>query len=284
MDCIDLVKEEKGVVSIGGCKLGDKPSLFKDNMGRYCTGCNEIDKGLMWCMIDVDTMRIDNPLCNPDILDAELYCHYIKVRGIRDITLYMQNYDDFPYNTWSKYRDFIDKLSNSGRFEIVKPSVHSKSDFDIICFENCNCEVEFTWSKDNPSKNRYYIQVILTPPIRSEKYGFDTEAAIAKKERRLSLELGKRVSEFSEYEKRDVLTDVARDTLRYYDEVWGAKIEKSALEYRRENLLGPGQMSEDDWNQVYRSIGMSEKEIKQYREAHKPFEAALHDSSDMYRD
>ena len=43
-------------------------------------------------------------------------------------------------------------------------------------------------------------------------------------------------------------------------------------------------MREADWNLVYKNIGMSEKEIKQYREAHIPFEAALNDSSDMYRD
>ncbi len=284
MDCIELVKEEKGVVSIGGCKLGDKPSLFMDNMGNYCTGCKEIEKGLMCCMIDVDTMRIDNPLRNPDIIDAELYCHFIKGNGIRDVSLFMRNYDVFPHDTWSEYKEFIGKLSNSGRFKTVMPNVHSKADFEIICFENNYCEVEFAWSKEDLSKNQFYIQVILTPPICSERNGFDTDAAIAKRERRLSLELGKRVSDFSEYEKDKVITDVARDTLRYYNEVWGDRITKSVLEYRRENLLGPGQMREADWNLVYKNIGMSEKEIKQYREAHIPFEAALNDSSDMYRD
>jgi hypothetical protein len=283
MDCIELVKEENGVVSIGGCKLGDKPSLFMDNMGDYCTGCKEIDIGLMGCIIDVDTMRIDNPLRNPDIIDVELYCHYINGSGIRDVSLYMRNYDVFPHDTWSKYKEFIETLSNSGRFKVDTPNVHSKADFEIICFENNYCEVEFTWSKEDSSK-KFYIQVILTPPIRCERNGFDTDAAIAKRERRLSLELGKRVSDFSEYEKDKVITDVARDTLRYYDEVWGDRITKSVLEYRRENLLGPGQMREADWNQVYKNIGMSEKEVKQYREAHIPFEVALNDSCDMYRD
>lgn len=98
------------------------------------------------------------------------------------------------------------------------------------------------------------------------------------------LELGKRAEDFSEYEKREVEVKVARSTLNFYDKVWGEKIRNASLEYRSENLIGAGQMRTSDWDNIYKSIGMSEREVEQYRKAHEPFEAALNDSSDMYRD
>ena len=52
MECIELVKEENGIVSIGGCKLGDKPSLFYDNMLHYSIDCKHLGQDLICCFID----------------------------------------------------------------------------------------------------------------------------------------------------------------------------------------------------------------------------------------
>jgi hypothetical protein len=43
------------------------------------------------------------------------------------------------------------------------------------------------------------------------------------------------------------------------------RIDKALLTYRRENLRGPGQLTKEDWDQVYKNAGMSDKEIAEYR-------------------
>ena len=130
----------------------------------------------------------------------------------------------------------------------------------------------------------YFIEVNVTPPICTEDNAFDTEATFIKAQRRCVLKLGKRAEDFSEYERREVDVKVARSTLNFYDKVWGDKITKASIEYFRENLIGAGQMRTLDWDIIYKNAGMSEYEIEQYRKAHEPFEAALNDSLDMYRD
>ena len=284
MKCIELVKEVDGFVSIGGCKLGDKPSLFYENMGNYSVDCEEIKQGLINCFIDIDTMRIDNPLENADILDVEINCTYNNVDGITGIYLYMRDIETYPYETQKEFEDLAKYIEDSKKFNVVHPSLHPKWDFEIISFENKKCEVEFVWSIDRHTEKTYFIEVNLTPAIWTEENTFNTEAAIIKSERNLALKQGKRVRDLSEYEKREVWVDVARSTLHFYDKVWGDKISNASLEYRRENLIGPGQMRTSDWDNIYKSIGMSEREIEQYRKANEPFQAALNDSADMYRD
>ncbi len=284
MECIELVKEENGMVSIGGCKLGDKPSLFCENMSHYSVYCKHLKKELISCIIDVDTMRIDNPLKNADILDVEIDCIHKKGEGIRGLYLYMRDLCFYPYETQKEFEDLAMKLADSGKFNVVYPKLHSKWNIKMICLENKKCEVEFVWSKDEHKEKTYFIEVNLTPPIWTEDDTFDTEAAYIKTQRRYVLELGKRAEDFSEYEKREVEVKVARSTLNFYDKVWGEKIRNASLEYRSENLIGAGQMRTSDWDNIYKSIGMSEREVEQYRKAHEPFEAALNDSADMYRD
>ena len=43
------------------------------------------------------------------------------------------------------------------------------------------------------------------------------------------------------------------------------KIDQALLAYRRENLKGPGQLTKEDWTQVYKKAGMTDKEIATYR-------------------
>lgn len=284
MECIELVKEENGIVSIGGCKLGDKPSLFYDNMLHYSIDCKHLGQDLICCFIDVDTMRIDNPLKNADITDVEISCRYKQGEGIRKLHLFMRDICTFPHKTQKEFEHLAIKLANSRRFNIVYPELHSKWNFEMICLENKKCEVEFVWSKDGQTDKTYFIEVNVTPPICTEDNAFDTEATFIKAQRRCVLKLGKRAEDFSEYERREVDVKVARSTLNFYDKVWGDKITKASIEYFRENLIGAGQMRTLDWDIIYKNAGMSEYEIEQYRKAHEPFEAALNDSLDMYRD
>lgn len=284
MECIELVKEEEGTMIIGGCKLGDKPSLFYENMRNYSVSRYDDKKGHIGCTIDIDTMLISNPLSNADISDVDISCDYCKELGIRRLNVYMSDYMEYPYSTQAEFYELSKEIADCGRFKILTPEVNPIWNFELICLENKKCEVEFVWSKKGKKNKRYFIEVNVTPPIWTEENFFDTEAAINKSEYRLALKLGKRVKELSESEKRQAWLDVANLTLRFYDEVWGEKIDRSQLDYRRENLIGPGQLRSSDWDQIYKNAGMTDKEIKQLRKAQEPLAAALDDSSDMYRD
>ena len=64
-------------------------------------------------------------------------------------------------------------------------------------------------------------------------------------------------------------------------------IDQTLLEYCRENLLEPWQLSISDWTQVYKLAGMSDEEIakykKQLKEEEKKYPGALDDPLDKYR-
>jgi hypothetical protein len=62
------------------------------------------------------------------------------------------------------------------------------------------------------------------------------------------------------------------------------RIDEALLKYRRENLLGPGQLTTADWTQVYRNAGMTDEEIAAYRAEQSKYAAALDDPLDAYRD
>ena len=284
MECIELVKEEEGAIFIGGCKLGDKPTLFYENIRNYSVSRYDDKKGHISCIIDVDTMQISNPLMNADICDVDISCDYCKGLGIRGLYVYMSDYMEYPYSTQAEFYDLSKKLAESGKFKVVIPELNPIWNFEMICLENKKCEAEFVWSKKGLKSKKYFIEVNVMPPIWTEENVFDTEAAIKKSEYRLALKLGKKINELSESEKKQAWVNVANLTLRFYDEVWGEKIDKSLLEYRSENLIGPGQLRSNDWDQIYKNAGMNDKEIEQLRKAHEPFAAALDDHSDMYRD
>lgn len=63
------------------------------------------------------------------------------------------------------------------------------------------------------------------------------------------------------------------------------RITESLVDYRREHLLGPGQLTADDWTAVYRKAGMTDKEIRQYRAEQAEMQScgALRDPLDAYR-
>lgn len=64
------------------------------------------------------------------------------------------------------------------------------------------------------------------------------------------------------------------------------RIDEALLAYRRENLLGPGQLTRKDWDQVYKNAGMSDKEIEEYKKQTQPTPEqmrALDDPLDLYR-
>jgi hypothetical protein len=70
--------------------------------------------------------------------------------------------------------------------------------------------------------------------------------------------------------------EIAREALE-------AKIDEALLEYRRENLLGAGQLTTADWTQVYKNAGMTDEQIAAYRQEQSKYAAALNDPLDAYR-
>ena len=62
------------------------------------------------------------------------------------------------------------------------------------------------------------------------------------------------------------------------------KIEKEMMEFRNENLLSAGQLTTNNWTQILRNVGLSDKEIAEYRAEMQKNAAALNDPLDAYRD
>ena len=62
------------------------------------------------------------------------------------------------------------------------------------------------------------------------------------------------------------------------------RIEKAMMEFRHDNLLGPGQLTRDDWTEILKNAGLSDKEISEYRAEMQKYSAALDDPLDAYRD
>ena len=62
------------------------------------------------------------------------------------------------------------------------------------------------------------------------------------------------------------------------------KVEKAMMKFRNENLLAAGQLTKENWTQILRNVGLSDKEIAEYRAEMQKNAAALNDPLDAYRD
>lgn len=279
---IELIKEKDGIISLGGCKLGDTPSLFEANMSKYCCDTKKYDNNKVIAYIDIDTMRIDNPIRDWDILNARLSCEYNE-RGIREISYYMHDYYEYPFETYADFNFFFDILEKSGRYKVEKPYVHPNYSFNITILENNNCILEYITSNPEIKSKSYFIKINLYSPKVTDNNIYDMDIAIQQEKRKYSYKIGRKLDNLSTHENKEVLDKVNSERLRFYEGLWKDKIEKACLEYRNENLIGPGMLRDADWINIYKNAGMNEIEIEQYQLACEPFMAALKDSSDLYR-
>lgn len=62
------------------------------------------------------------------------------------------------------------------------------------------------------------------------------------------------------------------------------RIEKAMMEFRNDNLLSAGQLTQNNWTQILQNAGLSEKEIAEYRAEQQKNAAAMNDPLDAYRD
>ena len=62
------------------------------------------------------------------------------------------------------------------------------------------------------------------------------------------------------------------------------RIEKAMMEFRNDNLLGAGQLTTDNWTEILKNAGQSDKEISEYRAEMQKYSVALNDPLDAYRD
>ncbi len=279
---IELIKEKDGIISLGGCKLGDTPSLFEANMGKYCCDTKKYDNNKVISYIDMDTMRIDNPIRDWDILDARLSCEYNE-RGIREISYYMHDYYEYPFETCANFNFFFDILEKSGRYKVEKPYVHPNYSFNITILENNNCILEYITSNPEIKSKSYFIKINLYSPKVSDNNIFDMEIAIQQEKRKYAYKQGKKIDQLYSYEIQEVLDKVNSERLRFYEDLWKDKIEKAYKDYKNNSTIWPLSLNESDWINIYKNAGMNEIDIEQYRLAKEPFMAALEDSSDMYR-
>ena len=62
------------------------------------------------------------------------------------------------------------------------------------------------------------------------------------------------------------------------------RIERAMMEFRNENLLSAGQLTTDNWTEILKNAGLSDKEISEYRAEMQKNAAALDDPLDEDRD
>ena len=62
------------------------------------------------------------------------------------------------------------------------------------------------------------------------------------------------------------------------------KIDKAQTEYCRKNLLSGSMLSTHAWTEIYKKAGMTDEEIKAYRQEREKYSDALNDPLDAYRD
>ena len=62
------------------------------------------------------------------------------------------------------------------------------------------------------------------------------------------------------------------------------RIDKAQMAYCQENLVSGSQLSTTAWTEIYKMAGMTDEEIKAYREERQKYSAALDDPLDAYRD
>lgn len=279
MKCIDLVKEEDGMISIAGCKIGDNVDMFSDNMHNYCSYCKPEGDNKMHSIIDVDTMSISNPLYDQDIWSVEVYCEYNQYRKIIWLSVYLWYCYSDKCDTPSEFKELAKKLAESGHFTIEELYFNSSKVYEIIGLSNNKCDVNFMWTK------KEYPNVVITlgESICSEDNVYNTELALAKASKRLALKLGKNVSQLNTSELHEVKCHIDIERLNFYENLWKDKILASRDAYCDEICKLDRYYSSHDWDIIYKKAGMSERDVELYREAHEPFQAALDDQSDMYR-
>lgn len=279
MKCIELVKEENGMITIAGCKIGDNVEVFSDNMHKYCIYCKPNGVNSMLSIIDIDTMSISNPLYNEDILSVEVYCEYNQDKRITWISVHMYYCYSDECDTPSEFKELAKEFAETGRFTVEELYINSSKVYELIGLSNKKCDVNFMWTKKEHSD----IVVTLGESIYSEENVYNTELALMKGSKRLALKLGKNVCQLNSSELHEVKCHVDIERLSFYENLWKDKIRASYDAYCDEICKLDRYLSSEQWDIIYKKAGMSERDIALYLEAHEPFEAALDDKSDMYR-
>ena len=204
--CAELIKEEKGNISVGECYIGDSPEAVVGKLGNY----SKVDinnKGIISCWLDIDLMWPRNVIADKDVFDSSILCSYDPKldNGIRKIELVVNCYDHYPFHTVAEFEEKIDYMARSPYYEYTTPIISPKSNLDCISIESSICEYELIWHKKG-YKGNYSINAIVTPNSKL-LYGspYEKEILYLKTLRKLALELGKLPKELTESEKKDAM-------------------------------------------------------------------------------
>ena len=287
--CVDLLKEESGIISIGGCFIGDKPELAQIKLGEY-SRVYKYENGKLRCWLDIDLMWPRNVLDESKIDDASVYCDYdpFSQAGLRKIEIEMKGWntehlDNYPSETIEDFKTCLNVLLENNNYTLTTPITKSVLPIERMALENKDTEIEFFYSTRNYNKD-YFINLILTP--RDDKLlsnPYDQTILYNKRIRRLASNSEKTISQLTIQEKDSVSISIARDYIRYVEKEWGEKISIETSVYTSENLVERCHINKEGWTQIYKKAGMNNLEIEMYRKANEPFATGLDDSLDIYR-
>lgn len=200
-----------------------------------------------------------------------------------------------------EWRHLAKTLNKEGWQEKIIPDLHGFNIGDKVMYKGKEATL---YDIDKADNNRPILDTGLAP-VMYEVTNWEelspvtnSEEAITTKEEKVSTEKEKPAKK--NYSKKKMYlwsslpqviclvassmkTNLNHRTMKITQEL-EQKVEKAMMKFRNENLLSAGQLTKDNWTQILRNVGLSDKEIAEYRAEMQKNAAALNDPLDAYRD
>lgn len=207
MKCIDLVEEMEGIVSIGGCTLGEEVRISKIKLSQLSNRIKEKD-GSLECEMGVTTMKYGQHIDDKNFFWSKIVCHYDYNQDdifperskVREIEYHMFFNYGYPYITIADFEEKVDEWGNTKHFKNLNFEVHPSLKFNEIYLEGKKSEIELQWSKKADNKTMYILLKVLPSIYPENSDVFNSSAAIKKSMKKLALILGKDINDLNDNE------------------------------------------------------------------------------------
>jgi len=207
MRCIDLVEEMEGIVSIGGCTLGEENRISKTKLSQLSNRIIEKD-GYLECEMSVTTMKYGQLIDDKSFFWSKIVCHYdydqddifLERSKVREIEYLMFFNYGYPYITIADFEEKVDEWGDTKHYKNLNFEVHPNLKYNEIYLEGKNSEIELQWSKKEDNKTMYILLRVLPPIYPENSCVFNAGAAIKKSRKKLALKLGKDINNLNDNE------------------------------------------------------------------------------------
>ncbi len=200
--CADLIKEDTGRISIGGCNIDDTVEQACKCLNNYA-GADKLADGVIISWLDVDLMWPRHVL--KDLYDAKICCYYdpSAKEGIKLIKIEGNNLDLYPYTVIAEIEEKFDEIARNSSFAYTTPHLNPDFPINYISIKSSLCEMEFIWRKKNHPKDKTFE--VIVGPCSENLLGtlYEKRLLLNRIKRKLTVELGKYENELSKLEIKD---------------------------------------------------------------------------------